>query len=66
MESNELTRVDSLSPAINYLVVQRGPARLEVFTVEQVETMARVAQSGAWRDPSQKTPENTPFLRAGH
>jgi Nif-specific regulatory protein len=30
MESNELTRVDSLSPAINYLVVQRGPARLEV------------------------------------
>jgi len=30
MESNELTRVDSLAPAINYLVVQRGPARLEV------------------------------------
>jgi Nif-specific regulatory protein len=30
MESNELTRVESLSPVVNYLVVQRGPARLEV------------------------------------
>ncbi|QDT53142.1 Transcriptional regulatory protein ZraR [Caulifigura coniformis] len=30
MESNELTRVDTVSPVVNYLVVQRGPARLEV------------------------------------
>ena len=30
MEPNELTRVDTLQPSINYLVVQRGPARLEV------------------------------------
>ncbi len=30
MEPNELTRVDTRPPAINYLVVQRGPARLEV------------------------------------
>jgi integrase len=41
-----------------------GPARLEVFTVEQIEAMARVAESGAWRDSSQETPENAPFLEA--
>lgn len=26
-----------------------GPVRLEVFTVEQIETLAGVAESGAWR-----------------
>ena len=41
-----------------------GAARLDVFTVEQIESMARVAESGAWRDPSQKTPENVPFHAA--
>lgn len=29
-----------------------GPARLEVFTVEQVESLARTAESGAWRGSS--------------
>jgi integrase len=28
-----------------------GPARLEVFTVEQVEALARAAEMGAWRGP---------------
>ena len=41
-----------------------GAARLEVFTVEQIESMARVAESGAWRDPSQESPENAPFHAA--
>jgi integrase len=41
-----------------------GPARLEVFTVEQIEAMARVAESGTWRDPSQETPENAPLHAA--
>jgi len=41
-----------------------GPARLEVFTVEQVEAMARVAESGSWRDPSQETRENAPIHAA--
>jgi integrase len=27
------------------------PARLEVFTVEQIEALARAAESGAWRGP---------------
>jgi integrase len=31
-----------------------GPARLEVFTVEQVEALARTAESGAWRDPADR------------
>jgi integrase len=35
-----------------------GPARLEVFTVEQIEALARVAGSGAWRGPNEhSTPE---------
>ena len=41
-----------------------GPARLEVFTVEQIEAMARIAESGAWRDASRETPENGPFHAA--
>lgn len=28
-----------------------GPARLEVFTVEQIEALARAAESGSWRAP---------------
>ena len=39
-------------------------ARLEVFTVEQIEQLARVAQSGAWRDPQQQTIENAPIHAA--
>jgi integrase len=35
-----------------------GPVRLEVFTVEQVEALARVAESGVWRGPHEhSTPE---------
>jgi hypothetical protein len=31
-----------------------GPARLEVFTVEQIESMARIAASGSWRDDRER------------
>ena len=31
-----------------------GPARLEVFTVEQVELLARTAETGAWRGSQQQ------------
>jgi integrase len=30
---------------------EAGPARLEVFTVEQIEALARTAETGAWRAP---------------
>lgn len=34
-----------------------GPGRLEVFTVEEVEALARAAETGAWRDTrSHETP----------
>ncbi len=31
-----------------------GPARLEVFTGEQVEALARTGESGAWRNPADR------------
>jgi integrase len=40
-----------------------GPARLEVFTVEQVEALARVAESGAWRGPHEHSTPEGEFLR---
>lgn len=40
------------------------PARLEVFTVEQVEELARCAESGSWRTPrAYETPQAEPHQR---
>jgi integrase len=41
------------------------PARLEVFTVEQVEALARAAENGSWRTgPPYETPALDEFRRA--
>jgi integrase len=40
------------------------PARLEVFTVEQIEALARTAASGAWRGPHDDLTEAGGLLRA--
>jgi integrase len=41
-----------------------GPARLEVFTVEQVEALARTAASGAWRGPHDDLADAGELVRA--
>jgi integrase len=41
-----------------------GPARLEVFTVEQVEALARTAASGAWRGPHDDLTDAGELVRA--
>jgi integrase len=41
-----------------------GPARLEVFTVEQIESLARSAESGAWRRPYEYTTPEGELQRA--
>jgi len=41
-----------------------GPARLEVFTVEQVEALARAAESGRWRGPREHITAGGELLRA--
>jgi integrase len=40
------------------------PARLEVFTVEQIEALARAAESGAWRGPHDDLTDNGSLARA--
>src|SRR3954452_7499874 len=40
------------------------PARLEVFTVEQIEALARAASSGAWRGPHDELTNAGELLRA--
>ena len=39
-------------------------ARLEVFTVEQIEALARAAESGAWRGPHDDLTETGALVRA--
>jgi integrase len=41
-----------------------GPARLEVFSVEQVEALARAAESGAWRGSHEHTTGGGELMRA--
>lgn len=41
-----------------------GPARLEVFTVEQVEALARAAETGAWRGPHDDLTDEGELVRA--
>lgn len=41
-----------------------GPARLEVFSVEQIEAIARAAESGAWRGPRTHVTEAGELHRA--
>ena len=40
------------------------PRRLEVFTVEQIESLARTAAAGAWRGPHEYTTPDGELLRA--
>ena len=40
------------------------PRRLEVFTVEQIEALARTAAAGAWRGPHEYTTADGELLRA--
>ena len=40
------------------------PRRLEVFTVEQIESLARTAAAGAWRGPHEYTTADGELLRA--
>ena len=40
------------------------PARLEVFTVEQIEALARAAESGAWRGPHDDLTDTGSLARA--
>jgi integrase len=41
-----------------------GPARLEVFTVEQIEALARAAETGAWRGPHDDLTNDGELVRA--
>jgi hypothetical protein len=41
-----------------------GPRRLEVFTVEQIEALARTAAAGAWRGPHEYSTTDGELLRA--
>jgi integrase len=41
-----------------------GPRRLEVFTVEQIEALARTAEPGAWRGPHEYSTADGELLRA--
>jgi integrase len=41
-----------------------GPRRLEVFTVEQIEALARAAAAGAWRGPHDHSTRDGELLRA--
>lgn len=41
-----------------------GPPRLEVFTVEQIEALARAAESGNWRGPRDYTTSEGELIRA--
>lgn len=43
---------------------ENGLAHLEVFTVEQVEALARAAEAGAWRGPRNHTTPAGELLRA--
>jgi integrase len=43
---------------------EAAPARLEVFTVEQIEALARAAESGAWRGPHDDLTDAGALLRA--
>jgi integrase len=42
---------------------QDDPGHLEVFTVEQIEALARVAERGTWRSRRSYTPAQTEHLR---
>jgi integrase len=62
-EQPERWRLTSNPAAATAKRREAPPARLEVFTVEQVEALARAAESGAWRGPHDDLTDAGALLR---
>jgi integrase len=63
-EQAERWRLASNSAATVAKRREAPPARLEVFTVEQIEALARAAESGAWRGPHDDLTDAGALVRA--